>query len=104
MRLLSVLPEQPAKLAVSLPATVAQGDEFTLGIATKCAGYTRVAAINFTSPSGKYGFLYSQNAQINGDSVELKFRFPLNEELGTWTVSVKDVATGESTVSTFVCQ
>ena len=104
VRLLSVLPEQPAKLAVSLPATIAQGDEFTLGIATKCAGYTRVAAINFTSPSGKYGFLYSQNAQINGDSAELKFRFPLNEELGTWTVSVKDVATGETTVSTFICQ
>jgi len=100
VRLLSVLPEAVAAVNVTLPETIARGDAFELGIRidTK-ADYTSVAAVNFTTPSGKYGFLYAKNIQIAGDAV-IPYKFPLNAELGNWTITVKDVASGITVTKT----
>ena len=100
VRLLSVLPEAVKAVNVDAPASVVRGTAFDLGIRIdKGADYTSVAAVNFTSPSGKYGFLYAKNVQL-ADAATLTYQFPLNEELGAWTITVKDVASGIETVKT----
>ena len=95
VRLLSVLPEAVAAVKIDLPASVKGGEAFTLGIGIdkNGAAYTSVAAVNFTSPSGKYGFLYAKNVHVT-DAAALEYRFPLNAEPGDWVITVKDVASG----------
>jgi len=106
VRLISVLPEAVRSVEAVLPDEVKQGDAFSLQINIDKGGaaYTSVVAVNFTTPSGKYGFLYSQNIAVEGCTARADFQFPLNEELGVWTVSVKDVASGIEVVKRVWCK
>ena len=63
-----------------------------------------VFRVQLTDPAGNRPRYYAANVLADGGSVEYLMPLALNETLGQWGLSVRDVATGVRTEASFVVE
>ena len=104
-KLYSVLQYKVDDILIHVPEKVACGDKLEVDIVVYSdipyIEHDNVLAVKFIDPDGEYSIHYSENIIIKEKEYQKTVSIPYNEKTGTWTIEVKDVATGNSTVRTF---
>jgi hypothetical protein len=94
---LAILPEKIERVTIGAPERAVPGEAFDLTLTafteSGSAPPPSVFAVTFTAPSGRYVWEHCENVACAG-AAALSRRLPYNAERGTWTVTVKDAATG----------
>lgn len=94
--ILSLSPEPQPKMQVVIENRAAAGDLVSLALATPDApSATQVYHVDVVDPGGKRSLLYSGNVIAPADAALKQIPFARNDALGTWTVRVQNMLSGE---------
>lgn len=96
-QLFALLPYRVKKLAVDVPGTVRQGAALQYQVTVKTDGARagrHVLRVVLVSPDGVEAECYSRNAVAENGELRGRITLALNETLGRWRLTVKDIATG----------
>ena len=94
--ILSGLPEIPPEPAASLAGTPKRGEELQI-IIPAAPGIRQVFHLEFFAPDGTPCFHYDESVDNNGEAKAVCRRtLALNDQTGTWKVTVTDAATGRT--------
>ncbi|MDX2032183.1 MAG: beta-galactosidase [Blastocatellia bacterium] len=95
-RLLALVEERIAGIAVQAPAAARRGEEVTIGFRVNGAKNLRsVARVVVTDASGREASIYGGNRDIVNGAGEIRFRTALNDPPGGWRVTVTEAVSGE---------
>lgn len=104
--LYSLLPYKVAKINLTAPKSVRQGDTLKYEVQLFGTGTIglHVFHLSLINPEGREVGYYSDNLKAEAGKVEGEIPLCLNETPGKWRISAKDVATGMKTERTFLIQ
>jgi hypothetical protein len=99
----SVAESEIAAPSVSLPARIARGESARVAIAVASSrpAATHVLHVEVSNPSGQIVGHYSGNLSAPGGRAAKLIPIALNDPAGRWEIRVKDILTGQSSVSAF---
>jgi hypothetical protein len=104
-RLFAALPHRVDGIRIEVPQRVKRGETLraaiTIDTGKPSGAYRHVLSIRLDDPDGAYAWIYSDNIAVTDASAHLTLNIPHNEKTGTWTLTVKDVATGISETAKF---
>lgn len=94
--LLACLPYEVRGLAVAGPRAVAPGETCVLRVTVQADATVgdHVVRVEVTDPQGRIAEAYSRNLLTSVGEAEARVPFAPNDPVGTWTVGVRDIATG----------
>lgn len=100
-KLLSLLPYRVIGLKISGDSKIFAGSSAKLGISLQVFGGAppegHIYRLRFQDPKGEDVWHYARTLRTDGTSIKPAFinlPFAYNDQIGTWTVAVRDVATG----------
>jgi hypothetical protein len=103
--ILSLLPYKVDGIKIEMKDIVGRGEDLTIGVNIHTDKpdneYSNVLSFNLYNPAGEHEWIYSENITVAGRNVSQTYKVPYNEKMGTWKVTVKDVATGVTTEKLF---
>lgn len=106
--LFAILPYEVTGIAINLPTKVVQGTCLEAQLAIQCKGPVEprrhILRVELVNPSGEVLKYYTENLVAEHGSTGFRRKLALNEAPGTWTLRVRDVATGTTHQKTFVVQ
>jgi hypothetical protein len=99
----SVAESEIAAPSVSLPARIARGESARVAIAVASSrpAATHVLHVEVSNPSGQIVGHYSGNLSAPDGRAAKLIPIALNDPAGRWEIRVKDILTGQSSVSAF---
>ncbi|MHC4874550.1 MAG: beta-galactosidase trimerization domain-containing protein, partial [Planctomycetota bacterium] len=98
-RFFTLLSSKTTELAATLDNSVKQGETADLNFEVKSSDNDpglRVVRITAADPNGKPVHRFENNFKTQDGKGKLKFDFALNDQVGEYTISLKEVATGLS--------
>lgn len=93
---LALLPEKLNSPELSAPKQIGTGKTFTYGITVPGTSLEHIFEINVTAPDGSRKRLYSTVAHAPKGQYKGSFRTALNDQPGTWTLTVREVISGKT--------
>lgn len=93
--ILSVWAKDPGEFAFAAPAAVKRGDPLNIAVrpaSDQAKQY--VYNIEVTGPDGKARSLYRQNFAFDAEGGQIRVPLALNDPAGSWTIAIREAATG----------
>jgi hypothetical protein len=100
----ALLPLAASDLHVAVPGEVALGSTAHVSISTDATAATSVFRVEVTDPGGNTAAHYSGNFFGAEGRGGIQIPFAVNDSVGKWVVSVRDVLTGKTERRTFEVQ
>ena len=93
--ILSVWPKDPGAFALAAPASIKRGSPLNIGVkpgSSQAREY--VYHIDVTGPDGKPCLPYRTNFTFGPDGGQINVPLALNDAAGSWTIAIREAATG----------
>ncbi|MBI3921982.1 MAG: beta-galactosidase [Armatimonadetes bacterium] len=96
-KVFALLPSRVTKVTVSGPSAVQPGQPATITLNVRTDGkkpMSHVLHVEVLLPAGTLHPLYTRNLVTTNGAAKFAIPFAFNDEMGEWTIKVKDVASG----------